>query len=55
MTIKEMRDYLKVSRAEFSRRFHIPQRTLEDWEAGRRNPPEYVLELLEKVIKIEAE
>jgi DNA-binding transcriptional regulator YiaG len=53
MTIKEMREFLGISRAEFSRRYHIPARTLEDWEAGKRTPPEYVLELLEFRIKNE--
>ena len=51
MTIKEMRLLLQVSRTEFSRQYHIPLRTLEDWESGKRNPPNYVLELLERVVK----
>ena len=55
MTIKEMRILLQVSRTEFSRLYHIPLRTLEDWESGKRNPPNYVLELLERVVKEDAE
>lgn len=55
MTIKEMRLLLQVSRTEFSRQYHIPLRTLEDWENGKRNPPNYVLELLERVVKEDAE
>lgn len=51
MTIKEIRDLLGVSRAEFGRRYHIPERTLDDWEKERRTPPAYVLELLERVVK----
>ena len=51
MTIKEIREYLGVSRAEFSRRYHIPTRTLDDWEKGKRTPPPYVVELLERVVK----
>ena len=51
MTIKEIRDLLGISRAEFSRRYHIPARTLESWESGERIPPDYVLELLERVVK----
>lgn len=51
MTIKELRDLLNVSRAEFSRRYGIPSRTLEDWEKGKRTPPPYVITLLERVIK----
>ena len=55
MTIKEMRLLLQVSRTEFSRQYHITLRTLEDWESGKRNPPNYVLELLERVVKEDAE
>lgn len=55
MTIKEMRLLLQVSRTDFSRQYHIPLRTLEDWESGKRNPPNYVLELLERVVKEDAE
>ena len=50
MTIKELRDLLNVSRAEFSRRYGIPSRTLEDWEKGKRTPPPYVVTLLERVV-----
>lgn len=50
MTIKEMRDLLNVSRAEFSRRYGIPSRTLDDWEKGKRTPPPYLITLLERVV-----
>lgn len=50
MTIKEMRKHLNVSRAEFSRRYNIPIRTLEDWENEKRTPPEYVISLLERAV-----
>lgn len=50
MTIQEMREYLGVSRAEFSRRYEIPTRTLDDWEKGRRTPPPYVVELLKRAV-----
>lgn len=32
--------------ASFATDYNIPIRTLEDWCASKRNPPEYVLELL---------
>lgn len=50
MNITEMRNYIGVSRAEFSRRYNIPIRTLESWEAGVRTPPEYVRQLLERAV-----
>ncbi len=47
----EIRGLLGVSRAEFSRRYKIPVRTLEEWDAGRRVPPEWTMELLERVVR----
>lgn len=55
MTIKEMREFLGISRTEFSRRYGIPLRTLEDWESGKRTPPPYVITLLERIIKEDAD
>lgn len=55
MTIKEMRELLGISRAEFSRRYDIPIRTLENWESGTRTPPDYVINLLERIIKEDKE
>lgn len=46
-----MRNYIGVSRAEFSRRYNIPLRTLESWESEVRTPPEYVLQLLEESVR----
>lgn len=55
MEIKEMRELLGISRAEFSRRYGIPLRTLEDWESDKRTPPPYVINLLERIIKEDAD
>lgn len=52
MNIKEAREAAGLSRAEMSRRFEIPVRTLEEWDAGRRMPPPYVEKLI--VEKLEA-
>lgn len=46
MNIKEAREEAGLSRAEMSRRFEIPVRTLEEWDAGRRTPPPYVEKLI---------
>lgn len=51
MNTVEIRAILGVSRTEFSRRYEIPIRTLEDWDAGRRQPPEWMLKLLERVVR----
>lgn len=44
--IREMREQTGMNRREFSEYTKIPVRTLEDWEAGKRTPPEYVPRLL---------
>lgn len=50
-TLKEIRDMLNVNRTEFSRYMGIPLRTLEEWEAGRRKMPDYVLRLIAYYVK----
>ena len=46
MTIKEAREVKGMSRAELSRWLGIPVRTLEDWDAGVRKPPEWAKRLI---------
>ena len=50
-TLKEVRDMLNVNRTEFSRYMGISLRTLEEWEAGRRKMPDYVLRLIAYYVK----
>ena len=54
MDTKEIRELLGISRAEFSRRYGIPIRTLENWDAGVNAPPAWVLSLLERVVREDA-
>lgn len=51
MNIREMRIRLGDTQSEFAIRYHIPFRTVQNWEAGVRKPPEYVVDLLEQRIK----
>ena len=44
--IKELRESVNMTRKEFSEHTGIPVRTLEDWEAARRTPPEYIPRLI---------
>ena len=52
MTIKEIRMQTGLSRKEFCERFSIPLRTMEEWEAGRRKPPEYIPRMLAYYVQI---
>lgn len=47
MNIREMRKQLGDTQSEFALRYNIPFRTIQNWEAGTRNPPEYIINLLE--------
>ena len=52
-TIKELRESIGMSRKEFSEHTGIPVRTLEDCEAARRTPPEYIPRLIAYQLKYE--
>jgi transcriptional regulator with XRE-family HTH domain len=45
-TILSIRKATGLSQTAFGRRFGIPRRTIQDWEAGRMSCPAYVAELL---------
>ena len=47
---EQIRKSIGLSRAAFSRKYDIPLRTLEDWDAGVSSPPAYVLNLLERAV-----
>jgi len=55
MDTRKIRGLLGISRAEFSRRYHIPVRTIENWDYGNTVPPDWILELLERVVREDAE
>ncbi len=50
-SICSLRSLTGLSQQAFSDKYEIPKRTIEDWERGRRKPPEYVVKLLERVVK----
>lgn len=50
MKIKELRELTNLTQKEFAKRYHIPKRTLENWEGGQRSPSETILYLLERVV-----
>lgn len=51
--IRELREQTGLSRKDFSIYVGIPLRTIEDWEAGRRTPPEYIPRLIAYQLKYE--
>lgn len=47
MTIREIRVLTGLSQVKFCEKYHIPLNTLTRWEQGKREPPDYLVELLE--------
>ena len=53
MDIREMRNRLGYTQADFARRYQIPFRTVQNWESGTRVPPDYMMHLLENCVKMD--
>ena len=45
-TIKEIRQSTGLSQGKFCEMLNIPKRTLQDWEQGLRQCPQYVADLI---------
>ena len=39
-----------LKQTELAQRFGIPLRTVQDWHAGRRVPPEYVVKMMVELL-----
>lgn len=51
--IRALRAETGLNRKQFAEHFGIPLRTVEEWEAGRRKPPEYIPRLIKYQIMYE--
>ena len=51
MTIKELRQITGLSQKAFGEKYHIPKRSIENWEGGQRQVSETILYLLERAVK----
>ena len=49
--VKRLRSFLGMSQIEFSIYVGVPARTIEDWESGKRNIKDYVLEAIKSKVK----
>ena len=50
MTIKDICEKYGMSQTNLAKRFGIPLRTVQDWHAGRRVPPDYVVRMMEELL-----
>lgn len=53
MDIKTIRLRTHLSQASFAEKYAIPVRTLQNWEVGHRNPPDYVIQMLDRLVDID--
>lgn len=51
--LRELRSQTKLSQSEFAEQIGIPIQTYSQWETGRRNPPSYVVDMIEKLMKLD--
>ena len=48
---EKIRQISGLNRTQFSKKYNIPLRSLEHWDAGDREPADYVFDLLERAVK----
>lgn len=48
--IRELRELTGLSQAKFGNMYDIPLRTLQHWEAGDRECPQYIIKLLSRAV-----
>ena len=53
LQLRELRSKTGMNRRVFAEYFGIPYRTVQDWELGNREMPEYLLRLI--IYKVEME
>jgi DNA-binding transcriptional regulator YiaG len=55
MELIDIRKITGLNRSKFAEHYGIPYRTLQDWELGKNKVPEYIKNLLERVVRYEFE
>lgn len=53
MSIKDMRLQTGLSQSKFAKLLDIPVANIQKWEQGVCNPPEYVIGMIERILKLE--
>ena len=51
MDIRIVRKKLNMTQTEFGNLFGIPMRTVQEWEYGKRKAPNYVINMMEEILK----
>ena len=53
MTIKEIRQKTGLSQSRFAAKYGIPVKTIQNWEIDKRSAPEYVVDMLNKIVEMD--
>lgn len=51
--LKELRKATGLNQTNFGALFGIPMRTVQNWETGLREPAEYIVNMIEKILTYE--
>lgn len=51
--IKELRQESNLSQSIFAQKYNIPVRTIQKWERNGSTPPEYIPEMIDRIIFLE--
>lgn len=49
-TIKYLCEFYGISQTELARKYDIPLRTVQQWHAGHRTPPPYVVNMIVELL-----
>lgn len=53
LSILELRKQTGLSQSQFAKKFHLSIRAVQSWEQGKRNTPEPVLYMVQKILEYE--
>lgn len=51
LSILELRKQTGLSQSQFAKRFHLSIRAVQSWEQGKRNTPDHVLYMIQKILE----
>lgn len=51
--IAQMCERYGLSQTALAKHFNIPLRTVQDWYAGRRKAPDYVIDMMARLLDLE--
>lgn len=53
MGIKELRKRTGLTQKDFAAYFNVPLRTIQKWERNGSAPPEYIFQMMERILDLE--